>query len=159
MVRVLLVYDHQVVRAGLKALLESTGRVDVVGEASSGEAAGWSLKQFGIRGVLAESYGAIFHNDCVRNSLLPVALAKREVAQILAHIEANPEAPVVSLDLAECMVSAGTSRFGFDFNERDREMLLSGGDEVELTLRQAAMIEDHIERDRIQRPWLYQARS
>ncbi|MDE2793256.1 MAG: response regulator transcription factor [Gemmatimonadota bacterium] len=39
MVRVLLVDDHQVVRAGLKALLESTGRVDVVGEASSGEEA------------------------------------------------------------------------------------------------------------------------
>ena len=38
-VRVLLVDDHSVVRAGLKALLESTGRVDVVGEASSGEAA------------------------------------------------------------------------------------------------------------------------
>ena len=39
MVRVLLVDDHKVVRAGLRALLESTGRVDVVGEASSGEEA------------------------------------------------------------------------------------------------------------------------
>ena len=39
MVRVLLVDDHNVVRAGLRALLESTGRVDVVGEASSGEEA------------------------------------------------------------------------------------------------------------------------
>ena len=39
MVRVLLVDDHHVVRAGLKALLESTGRIDVVGEASSGEEA------------------------------------------------------------------------------------------------------------------------
>ena len=37
--RVLLVDDHKVVRAGLRALLESTGRVDVVGEASSGEEA------------------------------------------------------------------------------------------------------------------------
>ena len=39
MVRVLLVDDHNVVRAGLKALLESTGRIDVVGEAASGEEA------------------------------------------------------------------------------------------------------------------------
>lgn len=39
MVSVLLVDDHHVVRAGLRALLESTGRVDVVGEASSGEEA------------------------------------------------------------------------------------------------------------------------
>ena len=39
MVRVLLVDDHKVVRAGLKALLEASGRVDVVAEASSGEEA------------------------------------------------------------------------------------------------------------------------
>ena len=35
----LLVDDHEVVRAGLRALLEATGRVDVVGEVSSGEEA------------------------------------------------------------------------------------------------------------------------
>ena len=34
--KVLLVDDHPVVRAGMKALLETTGRVDVVGEATSG---------------------------------------------------------------------------------------------------------------------------
>ena len=39
MVRVLLADDHKVVRAGLKALLESFGSVDVVGEASSGDEA------------------------------------------------------------------------------------------------------------------------
>lgn len=36
MVKVLLVDDHPVVRAGMKALLETTGRADVVGEATSG---------------------------------------------------------------------------------------------------------------------------
>ncbi|MDE2772109.1 MAG: response regulator transcription factor [Gemmatimonadota bacterium] len=39
MVRVLLVDDHAVVRAGLRALLEASGRAEVVGEASSGEEA------------------------------------------------------------------------------------------------------------------------
>ena len=38
-VKVLLADDHKVVRAGLKAVLESNDRVDVVGEASSGEEA------------------------------------------------------------------------------------------------------------------------
>lgn len=37
MVRVLLVDDHPVVRSGLRALLEASGRAEVVGEASSGE--------------------------------------------------------------------------------------------------------------------------
>ena len=36
-IRVLLIDDHNVVRAGIRALLESTGRIEVVGEASSGE--------------------------------------------------------------------------------------------------------------------------
>ncbi len=39
MVRALLVDDHAVVRAGLKALLEASGTAEVVGEASSGEEA------------------------------------------------------------------------------------------------------------------------
>ena len=39
MVRALLVDDHMVVRAGLRALLEASGRVEVAGEASSGEEA------------------------------------------------------------------------------------------------------------------------
>ena len=39
MVKALLVDDHAVVRAGLRALLEASGRVDIVGEASSGEEA------------------------------------------------------------------------------------------------------------------------
>jgi DNA-binding NarL/FixJ family response regulator len=38
-VRVVLVDDHPVVRAGLRALLGATGRVEVVGEAGSGAAA------------------------------------------------------------------------------------------------------------------------
>lgn len=38
-VRVLLVDDHPVVRSGLRAVLEATGRVAVVGEAASGEQA------------------------------------------------------------------------------------------------------------------------
>lgn len=37
MVRALLVDDHAVVRAGLRSLLEASGRAEVVAEASSGE--------------------------------------------------------------------------------------------------------------------------
>jgi two-component system response regulator NreC len=38
-IRVLLVDDHAMFRAGIKALLESDGRIEVVGEASSGDEA------------------------------------------------------------------------------------------------------------------------
>ncbi|AEI76913.1 3-isopropylmalate dehydratase small subunit [Cupriavidus necator N-1] len=41
---------------------------------SSREHAVWTLKEFGIRAIVAPGFGAIFHNNCVRNGLLPVVL-------------------------------------------------------------------------------------
>ena len=46
MTKVLLVDDHAVVRAGLRALLEASGWVEVVGEASSGEEAVRKTRSF-----------------------------------------------------------------------------------------------------------------
>ena len=40
-IRVFLLDDHEVVRAGLKHLLESGGDIEVVGEAGTAEAAIW----------------------------------------------------------------------------------------------------------------------
>ena len=50
---------------------------------SSREMAVWALQQFGIRVIIAPSFGAIFRNNCVRNGLLPIALPL-EVFEALA---------------------------------------------------------------------------
>lgn len=39
MIRVLLAEDHAMVRAGLRALLERSGNIEIVGEASNGHEA------------------------------------------------------------------------------------------------------------------------
>ena len=41
---------------------------------SSREMAVWALRQFGIRAVIAPSFGAIFRANCLRNGVLPVEL-------------------------------------------------------------------------------------
>lgn len=123
---------------------------------SSREAAVWSLQQFGIRCVIAGSYGAIFYNNCVRNGLLPVVLGREDVSAILEYISDNASSPVLVLDLQACHLSAGARRFSFDVDSRDRELLLNGVDEVELILRKRPLIEGFREADRQRRPWLYQ---
>ena len=42
---------------------------------SSREHAVWALAEYGIRAVVAPSFGAIFYNNCVANGVLPIVLA------------------------------------------------------------------------------------
>lgn len=125
---------------------------------SSREAAVWSLKQFGIRAIIAESYGAIFYNNCIRNGLLPVRLSKDSIEQTALAIGQGADVKPVCVDLVDCEVrTAGLAPFSFTVAERDREMLLTGQDEVALTLQRRDAIEAFRARDRQDRPWLYEA--
>lgn len=123
---------------------------------SSREAAVWALSQFGIRAVIAESYGAIFRNNCIRNGVLPVMLPIAAVEQLLAELADAGRAPVVAVDLRAGTVRAPSGAvFGFEIGALEREMLLQGADEIELTLKQRHLIDAFRARDRALRPWVY----
>ena len=44
------------------------------GSGSSREHAVWALADFGIRAVIAPSFGEIFFNNCVKNGVLPIVM-------------------------------------------------------------------------------------
>ena len=52
------------------------------GTGSSREHAVWALKEYGIRVVVAPSFGAIFAGNCVRNGLLPLVLSEGQIAEL-----------------------------------------------------------------------------
>ncbi len=57
------------------------------GSGSSREQAAWALRQFGIRAVLAPSFGSIFQNNCYRNGLLPVVLPRADIEVLAVQAE------------------------------------------------------------------------
>lgn len=122
---------------------------------SSREAAVWALKQFGIRAVIAESYGSIFYNNCMRNGLLPVTLSADEIQDLLAYVEECNGASSVVVDLEKCQVLAGDKCFNFELAQADREILLTGADEIKMTLQRRNDIEAFREQDKALRPWLH----
>jgi 3-isopropylmalate/(R)-2-methylmalate dehydratase small subunit len=123
---------------------------------SSREAAVWSLDQFGIRCVVAESYGAIFRNNCIRNGVLPVSLPIEAVETMLAELQDEARAPRLAVDLEACIVrSPSGALYPFEIGALDREMLLEGADEIALTLKKRPLIEAFRARDRALRPWVY----
>jgi 3-isopropylmalate/(R)-2-methylmalate dehydratase small subunit len=123
---------------------------------SSREHAVWALHEWGIRAVIAPSFGAIFQGNCVRNGIVPVVLENSLVESLAKQVETDPENNRVTVDLVQCVVTApdGT-QYGFSLPTADREMLLEGLDSIAVTLKRDNEILAFRERDRTRRPWIY----
>lgn len=123
---------------------------------SSREHAVWALAEYGIRAIIAESFGSIFFNNCVRNGLLPVVLDGATLASLAEQVAADPQQQQIEIDLAACRVTAPDgSTHAFTLENDLRQMLLEGLDPIGLTLKQASLISAHVEQDRLRRPWVY----
>lgn len=124
------------------------------GSGSSREQAAWALRQFGIRAVLAPSFGSIFQNNCYRNGLLPVILP-RDVIQDLA-MQAETGGVTLTVDLCRQVVQMcdGIS-WPLNVPENERTMMLSGLDAIGLTLRRKTQIDAFQKFDQHQRPWIW----
>jgi 3-isopropylmalate/(R)-2-methylmalate dehydratase small subunit len=122
---------------------------------SSREHAVWALHEWGIRAVIAPSFGAIFQGNCVRNGIVPVVLDNAIVERLAARVESDPESNRLTVDLVACEVRAGTDAFAFDIAPADREMLLEGLDAIAMTMKRDDEILAFQARDRLRRPWIY----
>jgi len=122
---------------------------------SSRETAVWALAAFGIRCVIAPSFGDIFRDNAYQNGLLPLALPAETVARLAAAVQAAPE-PTLCVDLAAGVVEApGMQPIAFSLPPDRRLALLEGLDETLLIRRSEAAIAAFQARDRAGRPWVY----
>jgi 3-isopropylmalate/(R)-2-methylmalate dehydratase small subunit len=127
---------------------------------SSREHAVWALAEFGIRAILAPSFGAIFERNCVNNGLLPVTLAAEQIEKLLAATEADPQQRPLTIDLERGRITApGAREAPFTVPEPQRSMLLEGLDPVDVTLQSADAIDAFERQDRSRRPWVYRWRG
>ncbi len=102
---------------------------------SSREAAVKALLRFGIRCVIAPSFGEIFFDNACQNGLLPVQLDEATVHALAAAVTAAPE-PILTVDLVARTVTTPDGRAtGFQFEDDRRAALLEGLDETSLVLR------------------------
>jgi 3-isopropylmalate/(R)-2-methylmalate dehydratase small subunit len=123
---------------------------------SSREGAVWSLQEMGIRAIIGSSFGDIFFANCFQNGILPIVVDKEIVDELATSIEATQGAGRVSIDLeAQTIVSPSGRQVAFQIDQRRREGLLHGLDEVALTLQRDREILAFQAADRVQRPWIH----
>lgn len=123
---------------------------------SSREHAVWALDEFGVRAVIAPSFGAIFYNNCVRNGIVPVVLEDDVVKDLARQVEADPQAKTIHIDLPNNKVIAPNGdAHSFDLEPANKHMLLEGLDMIDMTLTHKDAIADFQRNDRTARSWVY----
>lgn len=123
------------------------------GGGSSREAAAIAFGRYGIRCVIAPDFGDIFHNNCVKNGLLPIRLPEPTVAALRGQLHAHPGA-TLTIDLpAQTITDVAGGRHGFDIDGFSKHCLVEGLSQIDLTLRHLDRIEAFERRYRETHGW------
>ena len=119
---------------------------------SSREAAVYALYDFGIRCVIAPSFGDIFSGNAVQNGLLTAVVSDAEAAKIMADLARTPRDPV-TVDLEQQTILCGGRVYMFSIDPVRRTRLLRGWDDIALTESFRDQIVEFKTQDRTRRPW------
>ncbi len=121
---------------------------------SSREMAPWVLLAYGVRSVISPSVGDIFRENCFKNGLLPVILPADVTDTMRRQLHERPGA-TMTVDLESQTVTApdGTTH-PFSIDPFRKQCLLTGQDEIALTLGQEPAIAAFERRHASAMPWL-----
>jgi 3-isopropylmalate/(R)-2-methylmalate dehydratase small subunit len=127
---------------------------DNFGCGSSREHAPWALLDFGIRCVIAPSFGDIFYNNTFKNGILPIKLP-REVCDLLmadARMGGNAR---LTIDLRrQCVIRPNGDTIAFAIDPFRRHLLLNGLDDIGQTLQHETAITAFEAKARADCPWM-----
>ena len=122
---------------------------------SSREHAVWALAEYGFRAVIAPDFADIFHNNCFKNGVLPIALPVEVVDALFDGAAGGLE---LEVDLpAQIVRTPDGAEHAFDIDPFRKRMLVEGLDEIGLTLQDAEAIRSYERNRRESAPWLFDA--
>lgn len=124
------------------------------GSGSSREQAVWTLTDFGIRCVIAPSFGEIFYSNCFKNGALPLVIEGDAHERVMLAAESG-KALTVDLE-AQTVVLPDGEVIGFEIDPYRRRTLMLGLDEIGSILADdATEIAAFEARHRKDQPWLF----
>ncbi len=99
------------------------------GGGSSREAAVYALVDYGIRCVIAPSFGDIHASNAVNNGVLPARVSEADAETLLSLAAETP----LTVNLEAQTITAGTTVIGFEIEPVWRTKLLNGWNDIDLT--------------------------
>jgi 3-isopropylmalate/(R)-2-methylmalate dehydratase small subunit len=121
---------------------------------SSREAAVYVMYDFGIRSVIAPSFGDIHYGNELQNGMLPVVLFDDVCAKLRTQLQESPGAQV-TVDLeSQAVTGPDGAHYAFDIDANSKERLLKGLDDIGLVMQYSKEIEAFEQRYAAAMPWL-----
>lgn len=109
---------------------------DNFGCGSSREHAPWALADFGIRAVIAPSFGDIFYNNSLKNGLLPIALPEEVIVSKLTPIAEKGGSFSIDLENQRIVDLDGTVLVEhFEIDPFRKHCLVNGLDDIGITMQ------------------------
>ncbi len=127
------------------------------GVGSSREQAVWALIDFGVRCVIAESFGDIFYNNAVKHGLLLVRAGSAVLEAERRALRAVPGTRLLVELEAQSWTAADGAAHRFDIESGRKRRLLLGLDDIETTLQHLPEIRRFAQGYRTRRPWLFES--
>ena len=127
---------------------------DNFGCGSSREHAVWALRDFGIKIVIASSFGDIFYNNCFKNGVLPIKLDKNKIEDLFQKMSDSSVDLSVSLDSKKIFQNEN-ELYSFDVEENLLERIIYGLDDVDMTLKHKDKILAFEQTRMKNTPWIF----
>ena len=110
---------------------------DNFGCGSSREHAVWALRDFGIKAVIASSFGDIFYNNCFKNGVLPIVI-DADVIEVLFKDALNSVLELsISLEEKTIRSADGDLISNFKVDQGLLDRIIFNLDDVDITLKDA----------------------
>jgi len=127
---------------------------DNFGCGSSREHAVWALRDFGIKIVIASSFGDIFYNNCFKNGVLPIKLDKNKIEDLFQKMSDSSADLSVSLDSKKIFQNEN-ELYSFDVEDNLLERIIYGLDDVDMTLKHKDKILAFEQTRMKNAPWIF----
>lgn len=121
---------------------------------SSREHAVWGLQQFGIRAVVAPSFGEIFYSNAMNNGLMLASVSEQDMQRLFDEAAASGAPLRLRIDVGNLQVISATGAASFTLSERHRSMFIDGLDMLGATLLHKQRIESFARNWHQAHPWL-----
>ena len=127
---------------------------DNFGCGSSREHAVWALRDFGIKAVIASSFGDIFYNNCFKIGVLPIKLEKDDIEKLFNLVKI--EVVEISIDLQQRSIFINDKiQISFKVDDHLIDRIIFSLDDVDISLKEKDKIMLFEKNRKISKPWIY----
>ena len=121
---------------------------------STREGAVYAVVDFGVRAVIAPSFGAFYASNSYQNGLLPVVLPDAAVRKLREQLHARPGAEITIHLPSQTVIGPDGAEYKFEIEPSRKERMLKGLDDISITERYKDAMAAYEKRLDAEMPWL-----